>query len=60
MKIKILILLFVLINFLIFGEVKKNYNYNFLTDFSFNEENNKFIDLYTGKTNMKERENKKR
>lgn len=28
MKIKILILLFVLINFLIFGEVKKNYNCN--------------------------------
>ena len=44
-------------------EDRKNYNCNFLTDFSFNEESNKFIDLYTGKTNMKnmkERENKKR
>ena len=53
---KFLILLSMLLNFLTFGEVKKNYGCNFLTDFTFNEENNKYIDLYTGKTNMKIKE----
>jgi len=53
---KFLILLSMLLNFLTFGEVKKNYDCNFLTDFTFNEENNKYIDLYTGKTNMKIKE----
>ena len=53
---KFLILLSMLLNFLTFGEVKKNYDCNFLNDFTFNEENNKYIDLYTGKTNMKIKE----
>ena len=53
---KFLILLSMLLNFLTFGEVKKNYDCNFLNDFTFNEENNEYIDLYTGKTNMKIKE----
>ena len=56
MRIRVLILLCVFINFFTFGEEKKNSDCNFLTDFTYNEENNKYIDLYTGKTNMKIKE----